>query len=389
MKFIMTCAGHARGGDYLVLPYFGIPAYWVGTPKLDKKLLQVLDGLECFIPATLANDPNSTPKKLPSYMRLSVSLVKKLGKDFRFHASHACYEDPRKPLESTAFNLAEDRDTDEVCSELEWQAGIASIVANTPSKPGIEKAEKIKPIFNMHLGKVQRRDHKYEAIQRVTKVLKRAVQNLSMSHTLCIENMDPAKDGHYNLGQEAEDLDIILANVPGLYLTYDTSHADATCYRQKKIHRKLPRSEEEIAEAFYSCHRTFQSRFDERIAYMHFSFNDVFFNGNSNGYYGIDRHGPLTKAKQYPTFYEEAFKPAMQDAFKILESNTGNKAVVNLEIPRKKILGKIVAESGGTLDEQIDSVHIAREINSTKNEKHPAYRRPTYSPSKIPSLVGK
>jgi hypothetical protein len=361
MRFLMTDAGHAGVPYHLIPPYFGIDSY-KGSTKIDRKIGEELDGLECFLPATLMFSSVKVPDKYGEYLKLSESFVEEFGNMFRFYAFHACFEDPAPVLANTNFNLAESSYDDGV-KFLKFQSRIASNIANAPCSTSPTDYKRIAPLVNVHMGRVRDFGSKDSCIDNVVEILKKAAYDTSLVANLCVENLDPGKNGFYNIGECNDDIARVLDSVPNVFLTYDLSHVDAVAFNDhNKKGRSMPDSESEIAGIFLDYHNKFMNKFEDRIVHMHLSFNDIFFSQNPIGYYALGRHCPLTKAKKHELFYDKAFKPVVKRALNIVENNRKGFGCVNLEIPRKRMFGVKIADCGGSISEQVESIAIAKEI---------------------------
>lgn len=361
MRFLMTDAGHAGIPYHLVLPYVGIRSY-SGTTKIDRKLGEELDGLECFLPATLCLNSGNAPDKYGDYLKLSESFVEEFSNNFRFYAFHACFEDPSPVLANTKFNLAESS-YDEGVNVLKFQSRVASNIANAPCVNSPRDYKRIAPLVNVHLGRIQKSSDKFGSIDKIVKVLEKVAYDTGLFASIAVENMSPGKKGFYNIGECDDDIVRVLDKVPNVSLTYDLGHVDAVAFNEFSGNgRKLPRDESEIADAFVDYQNKFMDKFKDRIVHMHLSFNDIFFSQKPNGYYFLGRHCPLTKAKEHEFFYEKAFKPVVKRALDIVEKNRNGLGCVNLEIPRKRILGIKFADCGGSVNEQLESIKIAKDI---------------------------
>lgn len=375
----MTDAGHAGIPYHLVLPYLGVPSYG-GSTKIDRRLGEELDGLECFLPATFSfrnNAHSPSVNKYDDYLKLSESFVEEFGNNFRFYSFHACSEDPARVLASTQFNLAESS-YDKGVEFLNSQSIIANNITNARCDKFLSGYKRFAPLMNVHLGRIRKGADKVASIDNIIRVLNKAAYDACFLVTIAVENMDSGKNGFYNVGECNDDIARVLDNVKNVSLTYDLGHVDAVAFNEyKKKGTKLPDSESGIADVFLDCQNKFMDEFSERISHMHLSFNDIFFSQKPNGYYSLGRHCPLTKAKEHKTFYEKAFKPVVKRALDIVEQNRmrsrddilalddgGEKSLgcVNLEIPRKRIFGVKVADCGGSVEEQLESIKIAKEI---------------------------
>lgn len=359
----MTDAGHAGIPYNLVLRYLKIP-FEPGYVGVGRKIGKKLDGLECFLPSLFTVKETRLEERVRSYMSLSDSLAKRFGSDFRFYSFHGCYEDPHEMTSQTALNLADNSSKEKakmLSDSLKVQCYFANRIANSPYESGKSDAV-IRPIMNLHLGRVRRESEKKGSIKKIILLLDKAMYDDRGYSMIAVENLDPGKRGFYNLGEKEEDIEAVLAKVTGMIMTYDIGHVDAVEFKKMRDHGKLPRDEEETAEAFLKYQNKFLDRFQDRIGHMHLSFNDIFFNRQPNGYYDIGRHCPLTKAERFPIFYDQAFRPVVKRAMGIIAKNRGKDASVNLEIPRRKIFTYTFADCGADVDELAASIRMAREI---------------------------